>query len=35
MNGTIYGLVVLLVAYNVIRFWLNYYGQISAATSGF
>jgi len=35
MNGTIYGLVVLLVAYNVIRFWLNYFGQISAATSGF
>jgi type II secretory pathway component PulF len=35
MNGTIYGLVVLLVAYNVIRFWMNYFGQISAATSGF
>jgi type II secretory pathway component PulF len=35
LNGTIYGLVVLLVAYNVIRFWLNYFGQISAATSGF
>lgn len=27
MNGTIYGLVVLLVAYNVIRFWMNYFGQ--------
>jgi type II secretory pathway component PulF len=35
MNGTIYGLVVLLVAYNVIRFWMNYFSQISAATSGF
>ncbi len=35
LNGTIYGLVVLLVAYFVIRFWLNYFGQISAATSGF
>jgi len=35
MNGSIYGLVALLVAYNVIRFWLNYFGQISAATNGF
>jgi type IV pilus assembly protein PilC len=28
MNGTIYGAIVLLVAYNVIRFWLNYYGNM-------
>ncbi len=35
LNGTIYGLVVLLVAYSVIRFWLNYFSQISAATNGF
>jgi type II secretory pathway component PulF len=28
MNGTIYGLVVLLVAYNVIRFWVNYYSTM-------
>jgi type II secretory pathway component PulF len=35
MNGTIYGLVALLVAYNVIRFWVNYFGQISTDTSGF
>jgi type II secretory pathway component PulF len=28
MNGTIYGLVAALVAYNIIRFWLNYYGGL-------
>ncbi len=32
MNGTIYGLVVLLVAYNVIKFWLGYF---NAAMNGF
>jgi type II secretory pathway component PulF len=28
LNGTIYGLVALLVAYNVIHFWVNYYGGL-------
>lgn len=28
MNGTIYGGIVLLVAFNVIRFYMNYYGQM-------
>jgi type II secretory pathway component PulF len=28
MNGTIYGLVVLLVAFNVIRFYVGYYGGL-------
>lgn len=28
MNGTIYGLVVMVVAYNVIHFWVTYYGGI-------
>ena len=28
MNGTIYGLVVLVVAYNIIHFWVTYYGGI-------
>ena len=28
MNGTIYGAIVLMVAFNVIRFWLNYYGNM-------
>ncbi|HEY5042069.1 MAG TPA: type II secretion system F family protein [Verrucomicrobiae bacterium] len=31
LNGTIYGIVVILVAINIIRFWMNYYG---AALSG-
>ena len=35
MNGTVYGLIVCIVAYNVIMFWLNYFKQISAATTGF
>ena len=28
MNGTIYGAIVVLVGYNVIRFWMNYYGGL-------
>ncbi|MEP6663123.1 MAG: type II secretion system F family protein [Verrucomicrobiota bacterium] len=28
MNGTIYGALVVMVAFNVIRFWVNYYGNI-------
>jgi hypothetical protein len=28
LNGTIYGLVVMVVAYNVIHFWVTYYGGI-------
>ena len=28
LNAVLYGMVVLLVAYNVIRFWVNYYGGI-------
>jgi len=35
LNGTIYGLVVLLVAYNVIHFWVSYFNQISKAAGGF
>ena len=27
-SGTLYGLIALLIAYNVIRFWLNYYGNL-------
>jgi len=28
MNGTIYGLIALLVGYNIIRFWVNYYNGL-------
>jgi hypothetical protein len=35
MNGTIYGLLVLIVAYNILRFWIGYFNQISAITGGF
>ncbi len=28
LSGTIYGLVALLIAYNVIKFWMNYYGGL-------
>ncbi len=28
MNGVIYGAIVLLIAFNVIRFWTNYYGNM-------
>lgn len=27
-TGTIYGLIAMLIAYNVIKFWMNYYGQM-------
>lgn len=35
LNITIYLLIVLLVAYNVILFWMRYFGQISNLTNGF
>jgi hypothetical protein len=27
-SGTVYGLVALVIAYNVIKFWLNYYSKM-------
>jgi MSHA biogenesis protein MshG len=35
LTGTIYGLIVLLVAYNVIRFYVGYFNAALNATSGF
>jgi type II secretory pathway component PulF len=28
LNGVIYGTVVILVAFNIIHFWMNYYGNL-------
>ncbi len=35
LNGVIYGLVVALVGYNVIHFWMNYYGNMMNNLNGF